>query len=218
MTLPGEKDPQFILMLPFTPFSQQGATRRTNMTAWLAARSDPQGYGEMLSFVFPRTQNVPGPEQIQARINQDPEVSQQITLWNQSNSIVRYGNLLVIPIEDSLLYVQPLYLEASQRALPELKRVVAVSGDNVVMGDSLENALAALFGQAAEAPIEGPGAAPTQPTGDTQDELVAEALQHLQRANDALRRGDLATYQREVNAAQDALERANRASPSPRPS
>ncbi len=215
MTLPGEKEPQFILMLPFTPFSQQGATRRTNMTAWLAAHSDPEGYGEKLSFVFPRTQNIPGPEQIQARINQDPEVSQQITLWNQSNSIVRYGNLLVIPIEDALLYVQPLYLEASRGALPELKRVVAVSGESVVMGESLDKALAALFGQAAEAPIEGPGTPTTPPAGDTQAELIAEALQHLQRANEARRRGDLATYQREVNAAQDALERANRASPSP---
>lgn len=217
MTLPGETEQQFILMLPFAPFSQQGGTRRTNMTAWLAARSDPKGYGEMLSFVFPRSQNVPGPEQIQARINQDPEVSQQITLWNQSNSVVRYGNLLVIPIENSLLYVQPLYLEASEGALPELKRVVLVSGENVVMGESLDRALAALFGQGAEAPIEGPGTTPPPPTGGSEDELIAEALQHLQRADEALRRGDLATYQREVNAAKDALERANRASPSPTP-
>ncbi|MFY9587314.1 MAG: UPF0182 family protein [Actinomycetota bacterium] len=218
MRLPGEQEQQFILMLPFAPFSQQGSgTRRTNMTAWLAARSDPNGYGEMLSFVFPRSQNIPGPEQIQARINQDPAVSQQITLWNQSNSIVRYGNLLVIPIENSLLYVQPLYLEASERALPELKRVVAVSGENIVMGESLDKALAALFGQGAEAPIEGPGTVQPPPTGASEDELIAEALQHLQRANDALRRGDLATYQREVDAAQDALERANRASPTPTP-
>src|SRR5262245_10641988 len=98
-------------MLPFAPFSQQqGGAKRTNMTAWLAARSDPNGYGEMLSFVFPRSQNIPGPEQIQARINQDPEVSRQVTLWGQINSTVRYGNILVIPIENSLLYVQPLYL------------------------------------------------------------------------------------------------------------
>ena len=218
MTLPGERNPQFILMQPFAPFSQQGGTRRTNMTAWLAARSDPEGYGQKLSFVFPRTQNIPGPEQVQARINQDPEVSRQITLWNQANSIVRYGNLLVIPIEDALLYVQPLYLEATKGALPELKRVVVVSGETIVMGETLDRALAAVFGQAPPAPVEGDGVTPPPPpTGGTSAQLVAEALAHLRAADEALRRGDLARYQSEVNAARVALERASR-SPSPSPS
>jgi uncharacterized membrane protein (UPF0182 family) len=216
MRLPGEKDAEFILMLPFAPFSQQsGGSRRTNMTAWLAARSDPVGYGEMRSFVFPRQLNVPGPEQIQARINQDPLVSQQITLWDQSNSIVRYGNILVIPIEDSLLYVQPLYLEASKGALPELKRVVVVSGSVIKMGETLEEALDAVFGGGEGAQLEGPGTpvTPVTPGGSA----VAQALQHLQRADQALRNGDLATYQHEVNEAKRILEQGNRPSPSPSP-
>jgi uncharacterized protein len=210
MRLPGEQKEEFMLMLPFAPFSQSSSgTRRTNMTAWLAARSDPADYGEMRSFVFPRQENIPGPEQIQARINQDPSVSQQITLWNQSNSLVTYGNILVIPIENSLLYVQPLYLEASTSALPELKRVVVVSGDVVKMGETLDDALDAVFGKGAGAPVEGPGVVtPGSP-------LIAQALQHLQNANAALRNGDLATYQKEVNAAQAALQQANQPSPSP---
>jgi uncharacterized protein len=213
MRLPGETNPEFILMLPFTPFSTQSGTRRTNMTAWLAARSDPTDYGHMLSFVFPRQENIPGPEQVQARINQDPVVSQQITLWNQSNSIVRYGDLLVIPIEDGLLYVQPLYLEASKGAVPELKRVVVVSGSTVKMGESLADALDAVFGGGAGAPIEGPGTLTPPPATGTG--AIADALRHLQAADNALRNGDLATYQKEVNAAQAALEKANSPSPSP---
>ena len=217
MRLPGETKEQFILMLPFAPFSQQtGGTRRTNMTAWLAARSDPEGYGEMISFVFPRVKNIPGPEQVQARINQDPLVSAQITLWNQSGSTVKYGNLLVVPIEDSLLYVQPLYLAATSSALPELKRVVVVTGLQVKMGETLDQALDAVFGRGAGAPIEGGGGpAPTTP-GATN---IQQALQHLENADAALRRGDLSGYQREVNAAKAALEQADRpASPSPTPS
>jgi len=214
MRLPNEKDPEFILMTPFAPFSQQsGGTRRTNMTAWLAARSDPAKYGEMRSFVFPRQENIPGPEQIQARINQDPTVSAQITLWNQSNSVVIYGNLLVIPIEDSLLYVQPLYLAASRGALPELKRVVVVAGDQVKMGETLDAALDAVFGQGTGAPLERPGTTPPPQTGS----LIAQAYQHLQNADAALRNGDLAGYQREVEAAKAALAQANQASPSPTP-
>jgi len=218
MRLPGEKQEQFILMQPFAPFSQTGAgatsTRRTNMTAWLAARSDPTGYGEMLSYVFPRQKNVPGPEQVQARINQDPLVSAQITLWNQSGSGVIYGNLLVIPIEDSLLYVQPLYLAATRGALPELKRVVVVAGDTVKMGVSLDDALNAVFGGGAGAPIEGgTGATPTQTVGGTSP--IDVALRDLQAADAALKRGDLAEYQREVNAAHAALEQANKPSPTP---
>jgi uncharacterized protein len=220
MRLPGETKDEFILMLPFAPFSgeQQTANRRTNMTAWLAARSDPEGYGQMLSFVFPRQKNVPGPEQVQSRINQDPAVSAQLTLWDRAGSRVRYGNLLVIPIEDSLLYVQPLYLEAARTALPELKRVVVVAGETIRMGETLEGALAAVFGAAPPAPIDG-GSVP--PAGSDVTALIQEALAHYQSAQDALRRGDLAAYQREVDQMKAALDRANQqsgATPAPTPS
>ena len=216
MRLPGEKDEQFILMEPFAPFSQAtGTTRRTNMTAWLAARSDPEGYGEMLSFVFPRQKNVPGPEQIEARIQADPTFSQQKSLWDQSGSQVIFGNLLVIPIDDALLYVQPIYLAATTGALPELERVVVVSGDRVRLGETLDQALQAVFGGGTGAPIEKGGTVTPPPV--TGNNALARALADLRAADAALKRGDLAEYQRQVNAAKAELERAQ-ASPSPKPS
>jgi uncharacterized protein len=217
MSLPDEDKEQFILMLPFAPFSQTGATsqsvKRTNMTAWLAARSDPEGYGQMISFVFPRQLNIPGPEQIEARINQDPTFSAQKSLWDQSGSEVKFGDLLVIPIEKGLLYVQPIYLSATSGALPELKRVVVVSGDSVKLGETLDQALDALFGGGSGAPIEGPGTVTPPATGS---DPISQALLHLQRADEALRKGDLATYQREVNEAHRILQTSK--SPSPAPS
>ncbi len=216
MRLPDEKEPQFILMLPFTPFSPNNKEPRQNMTAWLAARSDPEGYGQLISFVMPRQKLVFGPEQIYARINQDPAISAQLSLWKQGGSQVTHGNLLVIPIEESLLYVHPLYLAADRNAVPEMKRVVVVAGEVVKMGATLDQAIKAVFGQGEAAPVEGQ---PTTgvPTGDI-NALIAEALQHFQAADAALRAGDLATYGREIEAAQAAIEQANRqANPSPSP-
>lgn len=130
---------EFILLLPFKP------TQRTNLIAWLAARSDGDNYGKQLLYVFPKQQLVFGIEQIEARINQDPVISQQITLWNRQGSRVLQGNLLVIPIEQSLLYVEPLYLEAEQNSLPTLVSVVVAYENRIVMADSLEAALRAVF-------------------------------------------------------------------------
>lgn len=216
MRLPEETDEDFLLMLPFSPFSPDPLKPRQNLTAWLAARSDPgEEYGQLLSFVFPKQKLVFGPEQVQARINQDPAVSQQITLWDRAGSKVIYGNLLVIPIEKSLLYVQPLYLAASMSALPELKRVVVVAGDAVKMGESLGGALDAVFGRAPPAPVEG---LPAPPAGADVAALIGEALQHYEAAQAALRAGDLAGFQRELEAMKRALDRANQqASPSPTP-
>ena len=214
MRLPGEQDAQFILMLPFTPFSPNEQTPRQNMTAWLAARSDPEGYGQLISFVMPRQKLVFGPEQIYARINQDPQISAQLSLWKQGGSTVTHGNLLVIPIEESLLYVHPLYLSADRNAVPEMKRVVVVAGEVVKMGVTLDQAIKAVFGQGAAAPVEGQPTTGT-PTGDI-DALLAEAAQHFEAADRALRAGDLATYAQEIAAAQAAVEQANRqANPSP---
>lgn len=130
---------EFILLLPFKP------TQRTNLIAWLAARSDGSNYGKQLLYVFPKQQLVFGIEQIEARINQDPVISQQISLWNRQGSRVLQGNLLVIPIEQSLLYVEPLYLEAEQNSLPTLVRVVVAYGNRIVMADTLDEALRAIF-------------------------------------------------------------------------
>src|SRR5437016_1917277 len=139
MRVPGERHEEYILMLPMVP---QG---RDNMISWLAARCDGVDYGHLFEFAFSKDKLFYGPYQIQARINQNPEISQQYSLWNQMGSKVILGNLLVIPIEDSLLYVEPLYIRSQNGQLPELERVIASSGDRTVMGDNLELTLAALF-------------------------------------------------------------------------
>ncbi|MBI3303899.1 MAG: UPF0182 family protein, partial [Deltaproteobacteria bacterium] len=139
MRLPGEAREEFILMLPMVP------SNRDNMIAWLAARCDGAHYGEVVEFAFPKEKLVYGPAQIEARIDQDTTISQQLSLWNQLGSRVIRGNLLVIPIEDALLYVEPLYLSAETRELPELKRLIASSGERVVMSQNVDSLLAALF-------------------------------------------------------------------------
>jgi uncharacterized membrane protein (UPF0182 family) len=180
---------------------------------------------------MPPTKTVFGPEQIQARINQDDAISEQITLWNQSGSRVRYGNLLVIPVEDSLLYAQPLFLRANQSEIPELRRTVLVFGDQVVMEDTLQGALTALFGEAApgvelpegaEAPVAGDedeeGGGTGQPSapsaGQLDDPAVADALNRaieaFDAADQALEAGDLGTYQEQTDEAQEALREVER--------
>ncbi len=139
MKLPTAEKEEFILLLPFTP------TQRTNLIAWLAARSDGEEYGKLLLYQFPKQQLVYGTEQIEARINQEPVISQQISLWNRQGSRVIQGNLLVIPIERSLLYVEPLYLEAEQNSLPTLVRVIVAYENRIVMAETLEQALQAIF-------------------------------------------------------------------------
>ena len=139
MRLPGDPQTEFFLMLPMVP------SQRENMIAWLAARCDPPDYGKLIVYEFPKEKLVYGPFQIEARINQNTKISQQISLWNQMGSRVIRGNLLVVPIENSILYVSPLYLRAETGQLPELKRVIAAYGDRVVMEETLPAALAALF-------------------------------------------------------------------------
>jgi uncharacterized membrane protein (UPF0182 family) len=130
---------EFILLLPFTP------RQRTNLIAWLAARSDGENYGKLLLYTFPKERLIFGPEQIEARINQDPVISQQISLWNRQGSRAVQGNLLIVPIERSLLYVEPLYLEAAQNSLPTLVRVIVAYENRIVMAPTLEESLQAIF-------------------------------------------------------------------------
>jgi hypothetical protein len=139
MKLPTAQTEEFILLLPFTP------TQRTNLIAWLAARSDGEEYGKLLLYQFPKQQLVYGTEQIESLINQDPEISQQISLWNRQGSRALQGNLLIIPIERSLLYVEPLYLEAERNSLPTLVRVIVVYQNRIVMAETLDQALQAIF-------------------------------------------------------------------------
>ena len=139
MELPGEAQEEFVLLQPFVPRAKQ------NMVSWMAARMDEDKYGELLVIAFPKDKLVFGPAQVEARINNDPVISAQITLWDQAGSDVIRGNLLVIPVEDGLIYVEPLYLQAEQRAIPELTRVIVAYGDVVVMEKDLKTALDTVF-------------------------------------------------------------------------
>ena len=157
MRLPGEPKEEFVLLIPFNP------SKKDNLSAWLAARSDPPHYGKLVVYNFPKQKLIYGPRQIEARIDQDSFISQQLTLWNQRGSQVIRGNLLVIPIERSLVYVEPLYIAAEKGQLPELKRVIVGFGDRIAMDETLEGAMARVFGgPAPQAGVEmapGPAAA-----------------------------------------------------------
>jgi uncharacterized protein len=197
MRLPGEARAEFFLMLPMAP------SQRENMIAWLAARCDLPDYGKLIVYEFPKDKLVYGPFQIEARINQNTEISQQISLWNQMGSRVIRGNLLAVPIENSLLYVSPLYLRAESGQLPELKRVIAAYGDRVVMEETLPAALAALFRESV------PAAMPARvgpPAADHADDRAREALGHYDRAIDRLRAGDWSGFGAELDALRPLLE------------
>jgi uncharacterized membrane protein (UPF0182 family) len=194
MRLPGDDGAEFFLMLPMVP------SQRENMIAWLAARCDPPNYGELIVYEFPKEKLVYGPFQIEARINQNTDISQQISLWNQMGSRVIRGNLLVVPIENSLLYVSPLYLRAETGQLPELKRVIAAYGDRVVMEETLGAALAALFKDAVPArPASG------APEG-AEDARAAAALGHYDQAIARLKAGDWAGFGADLDALRPILE------------
>ena len=216
MRLPGEPDAEFIQMLPFTP------RRKDNLAAWLVARSDTEHYGEVRVFEFPKQKVVFGPRQVVARINQDQMISPQITLWNQQGSQVTWGTLMVIPIEESLIYVRPLYLRGAGGRIPELTRVVVVSQDQIVMEQTLEGALGRLFGGGAppRLPPTTSTSTSSQPTAPVTTAavpavasspqlavLAEEAQMHYQRAIDAQRAGDWAKYGDEIRALGQALDR-----------
>jgi len=203
MRLPGEQREEFILMLPMVP------NNRDNMIAWLAARCDGEHYGKVIEFAFSKEKLIYGPAQIEARIDQDTTISQQLSLWNQTGSRVIRGNLLAIPIEDTLLYVEPLYLSAESRQLPELKRLIATSGDRVVMASDVQTLLAALL---TEEPKQTPVIASSSPVGPTRTQVPvgpnSEALRHYRQALDALNKGDWRTFGVEMDLLQKALQGA----------
>lgn len=213
MRLPGQQSEEFALIQPFTP------RERPNLIAWLAGRSDGPHYGQLKAYVMPPDRTVYGPGQIQARVDQEERIAQQIALWNQSGSRVIYGNLLVIPVEDALLYAQPLFLRAERGDIPELRAVVLILGDTVVMEDSLPAALRQLFGEVigdVRVPEDAADAPDVLPPGDGVFDprvaaLIDQALEHFAAAEEALRDGDLATYRSETQAAEQALREAEAA-------
>jgi uncharacterized membrane protein (UPF0182 family) len=198
MRLPGETKEEFVLLLPFTP------NKRDNMRAWLAARSDPPHYGKLIALDFPKAKLVYGPKQIEARIDQDAFISQQLSLWGQKGSQVIRGSLLAIPIETSLLYVQPLYLGAEKGSLPELKRVIVAFGNQIAMEETLEQSLQRIFGgKPSPQPVQQPMVV-TQPL-TTEKELARQALGHFSRAQELLRQGDWAGYGDELKKVEALL-------------
>ena len=204
MRLPGETREEFILLLPFTP------VRRDNMIAWLAARSDGPDYGKLILFDFPKGKLVFGPRQIEARIEQDAFISQQLTLWSQAGSQVIRGSLLAIPIEESLLYVQPLYLAAERGRMPELKRVIAAFGNRIAMEETLEASLERLFG--GRPPDAVPVTAAREPA--VRSGIPSQALQHFQRAQEHLKRWNWTGFGEELRQLEEILKAMERGSPS----
>ena len=206
MRLPGEPQAEFFLMLPMVP------SRRDNMIAWLAARCDAPDYGKLIVYEFPKEKLVYGPFQIEARINQSTEISQQITLWNQMGSrVIRGANLLVIPIENSILYVTPLYLRAEHGHLPELKRVIAAYGEHVVMKETLAEALSALFMEPGAAPAVSTTTEERPATGPAASQ-AREALDRYNQAVERLKSGDWKGFGTQFDAMRGLLEEMNRRS------
>ncbi len=215
MKLPGEQDAEFIQMLPFTP------RRKNNLAAWMVARSDGEHYGKLMVFQFPKQKLIFGPQQIVSRINQDEDISPQLTLWNQQGSQVIQGTLLVVPIEESLLYIRPLYLRAADGQIPELKRVIVAHQNEIVMEETLALALNRLFGGRAPDGLLAATTSDSLTVGSsnpTSPETAfdpsigisipwSEALQQLERALEAQREGDWSRYGSELNQLRQILEK-----------
>ena len=220
LRLPGQQTEEFALVRPFTPGGSGGNDNRQNMVAMMAGRSDGANYGKLVSYVFPRQSTIQGPLQVQARINQEPNISQQITLLDQSGSKVNFGNFLILPLGNTILYVEPLYVQATNSPFPQLKRVIVASQSRVVMGATLDEALSALVGngQTVTTPLTSGNSAPsgTSPpppaSGNTQA-IAADALAAYQRGQDALKRNDFAAYGMEQARIEADLQMLNGQSP-----
>jgi len=227
MRLPGEQREEFLLMLPFTP-----AGEKNNTVAWLAARADDPNYGRLISFTLPKDRLVFGPRQVESRIDQHPIISAQFALWNQSGARVIRGNMLMIPVEDSFLFIEPIFLQAQASKLPELKRIIVASGNQIGMEPTLNEALESMIaarGPAVERPAGTtlPGAPPAGPTAPaptvpvatptplpllppgtgTLEELARSAQRHFQNGQEALQRGDWTAYGQSQEALRQTLQR-----------
>ncbi|MCK4520919.1 UPF0182 family protein [Candidatus Parcubacteria bacterium] len=200
MKLPGEEQEEFILMIPFTPRGKD------NLSAWMVARNDGEFYGQLVVYRFPKQKLVFGPRQITNRINQDADISRQISLWDQRGSEVIKGNLLVIPIEESLIYVQPIYLRAEGGKIPELKRVIVAHENRIAMEETLDFALADVFGGAISADQEAVKFAPVKPSAGL--DLIQQAKDYFNRAMQAQRSGNWALYGEQMKKLEEILDSA----------
>jgi hypothetical protein len=203
MRLPDEEKEEFLLMLPFTPMN------KNNTIGWLAARCDGENYGKLLAYHFPKERLVYGPSQIENRIQQDTDITEQLALWSRGGSRVIRGNLLLIPLGESILYVEPVFLQAETGGLPQLKRVIVAAGEQIAMEDTLEESLAAIFGAEALPPEITPPLTPEPGAPVTTEiaSLITEAQQLYNRAQQYLAAGDWAGYGDEMAALEAVLER-----------
>jgi len=204
MRLPDETEEEFLLMLPFTP------VKKNNTIGWLAARCDGDNYGTLLAYNFPKDKLIYGPSQIENRIQQDTVITEQFALWDRGGSRVIRGNLLLIPIGDSNIYVEPVFLQATSGGLPELKRVIVAAGDKITMQERLMDSIEAIFGEEAP-PVEPPTEPPTptepaEPISPEVAELIDEARTHYEQAQLKLKAGDWAGFGEEWNALQAVLD------------
>jgi len=197
--LPDYDKSEFILMLPFTPAT------KNNMISWMAARSDGDKYGELVIYKFPKDKLVYGPMQIESRIDQDSDISQLLTLWSQRGSRVIRGNLLVIPVENSILYIEPIYIQAETSELPELKRVVVAFGNKIVMKEGLDQALTEIFGK--EMPV-------VEKISEINEEIIlSESVKDLsesavniyRQAQESLKDGNWSKYGEQIKQLEDIL-------------
>jgi uncharacterized membrane protein (UPF0182 family) len=197
MRIPGEDEAEFVLIQPLVP------EQRPNMIAWIAARMDPGVYGERIAFHFPSDTSTDGPALVESRIDQDDAISAQFSLWDRSGSSVIRGNLLVLPLgEDGLLYVEPIFLQASGAPFPQFVRVIMVSNERVAFAENVPDAIEQVLGSALPPPPDGGGGLPEDVAG-----LVAEAQRLYAEAQAALAAGDLGTYQDRLNELEPVLER-----------
>jgi uncharacterized membrane protein (UPF0182 family) len=229
MRLPDESSTEFLLLQPMVPAS------RPNMIAWIAARNDQANYGQVRVYKFPQDTSVLGPNQIAAKIDADPTISAQVTLWDQAGSHVIKGNLIVVPVQNSLIYLQPVYLQSANSAFPAFERIIVATPTQVVWDTNLAGALSQLLAAGpgvspppssspspgpSSSPAPSPSAGPTSsPSAGDVSSLVAYANQHFELAQAALRNGDFATYGAEIAKVQQALRQLSQlVAPSSNPS
>jgi len=220
--LPGEQNPEFLLIMPFTPRG------KNNMVSWMAARNDGANYGQYVSYVLPKDKVIFGPQQVANRINQNPAISRDFTLFHQAGSSVVQGNLLVVPIGNSFLYFEPIYLQAtSASGLPELKKVILADSVNVAYADTLQQAIDQLVGTSTAPPTTTPPPTTFTPAQVAQvASLVTQANLHYAAAYAALKAGDLTTFANEMTTVGQLLQQLQQitgvapttTSPSPSPS
>ena len=195
MKLPGEKSAEFVNTIPFTPKDKK------NLMGLLVARSDGENYGKLVLYQMPKSKTVYGPMQVEAQIDQNTEISKEFSLWNSSGSTYSRGNLFIVPIEDSLLYIEPVYLEATNSSIPEVKRVIVVYGDRIAYEATLADALNSMFGEGSA--VESGGSSDSSSSGGdkalSQSEIVAKAQDAFDKAQDAQQSGNWAKYGQYLN-------------------